>query len=346
MRTKLTDNVWTPDLPAGWTRENDIPGQDEGPENDGIREWLGWNVADRDFWIATNGQRREEFTKASGAVIVADSDEWDDAANPGGIYNAFLSTPAISLKGVDPKSAQLQFDSSWRPEGSQLATITASYDGGVAQEVLRWESVDGSEYYKDDASTNDTILVDLGNPQGANSVVLTFSYTDADNNWWWAIDNIKILGTGNVGIPGDYSKNGQLDAADLDLQAVAMVGGQNPKDYDLNGDNVVDSGDREKWLHDLKKTWVGDANLDLVFDSNDFVQVFVAGKYETGASAGWEAGDWNGDRLFDTNDFVAAFVDGGYEIGQRPGAVSAVPEPSSLALLLCGSLWLLRRRRA
>ncbi len=126
-----------------------------------------------------------------------------------------------------------------------------------------------------------------------------------------------------------------------------MVAGGPLVPYDLNGDKAVDFTDREMWLHDLKKTWVGDANLDMVFDSNDFVQVFVAGKYESAQSAGWMEGDWNGDQLFDTNDFVAAFVDGGYEIGQRPGAVSAVPEPSSIVLVLLGlaSLLSVARRR-
>ncbi len=116
---------------------------------------------------------------------------------------------------------------------------------------------------------------------------------------------------------GDYNNSGDLDAGDLNLQAAAIVA-NGPLTYDLNGDNAVDFADREMWLHDLKKTWVGDANLDMVFDSNDFVQVFVAGKYESGQAALWEEGDWNGDQLFDTNDFVAAFVDGGYEIGPRP----------------------------
>ena len=69
-----------------------------------------------------------------------------------------------------------------------------------------------------------------------------------------------------------------------------------------------------------------------MFDSGDFVAVFIEGLYETGEAAGWAKGDWNADLVFDSGDFVAAFIDGGYEIGAYPGAVQAVPEPSNLAL--------------
>ena len=100
--------------------------------------------------------------------------------------------------------------------------------------------------------------------------------------------------------------------------------------------------DREVWVNDLKNTWIGDANLNGEFNSGDMVQVFARGKYEKQEAAGWEDGDWNGDTFFSSGDMVAAFVGGGYEKGIKEGgpnaAVSAVPEPGSLVLVLIGIL--------
>ncbi len=76
------------------------------------------------------------------------------------------------------------------------------------------------------------------------------------------------------------------------------------------------------------------------------MQVFQAGKYETQQESGWSEGDWDGSGTFDSDDFVTAFQDGGYEQGPRPGAVSAVPEPTAACLLASGLLGLLVRRMA
>ena len=146
---------------------------------------------------------------------------------------------------------------------------------------------------------------------------------------------------GATGVTGDFNGNGELDAADLDLMALGIVGGDSQ--YDLTGDNLTNIDDRRQWINVLKKSYMGDSNLDGQFNSGDLVTVFTTGKFETGNLATWSEGDWNGDRLFNSSDFVEAFQGGGYEAGPR-AAVSAVPEPSTFALMLLGLLPFVRRR--
>ena len=77
-----------------------------------------------------------------------------------------------------------------------------------------------------------------------------------------------------------------------------MPGEHDLAEFDLNSGDVVDFEDRKLWVEDsaFKNTWIGDANLDLEFNSCDMVQVFAAGKYEKpGETATWEEGDWNGE---------------------------------------------------
>lgn len=149
-----------------------------------------------------------------------------------------------------------------------------------------------------------------------------------------------LMYTSLVQIPGDYNGDGSLDAGDLDVQSQYMKD-NNPLG-DLNGDGTTDFGDRQAWIKTLQGSWVGDSNFDLEFNSGDLVQVFGAGKYETDDMASYTEGDWNGDMLFTSGDLVAAFTDGGYELG--PPAVAAIPEPTSVALLLLGGLGCLARR--
>ncbi|MCA9171532.1 MAG: PEP-CTERM sorting domain-containing protein [Planctomycetales bacterium] len=150
--------------------------------------------------------------------------------------------------------------------------------------------------------------------------------------------------SGGGGVTGDFDGNGVLDLADINL----LLGGISAasSDYDLNSDGTTDATDLGIWVHDLKKTWIGDANFDGLFDSSDFVQVFQNGEYEDGVAgnSGWEDGDWTGDHEFDSSDFVAAFQDGGYEQGVR-AATAAVPEPSTLVLTALGMLGVALRRR-
>ena len=145
------------------------------------------------------------------------------------------------------------------------------------------------------------------------------------------------------GLPGDYNGNGELDAGDLDLQALAIRDGGGPE-FDLNNDGQIDFNDRLVWVNDLKDSWIGDANLDLEFNSTDLVIVFQIGKYETAQPAVWAEGDWTGDGAFTSSDFVAAFQNGGYDFGVRPSVV-VVPEPSTGAVFLLAGLTVLVIRK-
>ena len=197
--------VWTDTPPAGWAiDESGVPGVGNSAI-DGVTEWAGWAFANKDWWVTAAGnQRRVEFTLGQGTVAIADPDEWDDSTHPPGYsvaadpYDTWLSTPAIDISGCAAGTAQLEFASSWRPEFDsdyhQTATITASFNGLEPVEVLRWESDSGSPNYKPDNSTNETITVNLNSPPWATSVVLTFGLFDAGNDWWWAIDNVKVSG--------------------------------------------------------------------------------------------------------------------------------------------------------
>ena len=146
-------------------------------------------------------------------------------------------------------------------------------------------------------------------------------------------------------VPGDYNADQLVDAADIDLQAVAMkTPNENLDVFDENGDGTIDIDDREIWVQDHKGTWMGDSNLDDEFNSGDLVQIFAAGLYEKDEMATWEQGDWTGDMRFGSGDLVAAFAGGGYEVGPREQAPPAVPEPSAVGMALLGLVFLVSRR--
>lgn len=134
---------------------------------------------------------------------------------------------------------------------------------------------------------------------------------------------------------GDYNDNVELDVADLDQVTAGVQAGANDLRYDVNEDGQVTGDDRSFWVHDLKQTYFGDANLDGVFDSGDFVEIFQAGEYEDGIpdNSTWAEGDFSGDGDFTSVDFVVALQDGGYQI---PRQLAVVPEPHSLTLVLLG----------
>ena len=151
---------------------------------------------------------------------------------------------------------------------------------------------------------------------------------------------------------GDLTDDFRITGEDIDVLNQAIRNGSVESHFDLNGDSVVNEGDRLFLVKDILGTWIGDSTLDGNFNSGDLVAVLQAGEYEDNAldpgdgsligNSIWTTGDWNGDGDFDSGDLVYALQDGGYEI-ESMNAI--VPEPSSLVLVLSSLMVLLGLRR-
>jgi hypothetical protein len=321
----------------------------------------------------------------------------------------------------------LKFDSSFRPEANddnpaayndQSPIIWGSFGGGAQTEILHWTSDNAANpplggVYKDDNSTNDTIIVPLTVPQGATILQLEFGLEHAENDWWWAIDNVVVADA----LP-EFKII--IDEADGD---VAIVNGSN-QPVDLKGYTISSAsgslvlGNWESlettdyagagWLENTNASatnltetnftgsFVVDPNEGLYLGklfklggTNDLqFSILEAGKPAAGSFTEIDPvnpddyipdneglnGDTNGDGQVNLDDLNAVrnnFGSAGTP-GSTPGdafpfdgqvnlddlnavrnnfgasAASAVPEPSSLALLAlgaCGGLgWVVRRR--
>jgi hypothetical protein len=141
-------------------------------------------------------------------------------------------------------------------------------------------------------------------------------------------------------MPGDYNRDGAVDATDIDIMSYGVTRGSTYEPFDLDQSGTVETADRTRMVTTLIGTWFGDANLDGLFDSADLVEALAAGEYEDDVpmNSGWATGDWNGDSEFTSEDLVVALADGGYKQGPRLLAM-AVSEPTSIMMLMAG--WIL-----
>ncbi|MFJ8039940.1 phosphocholine-specific phospholipase C [Kitasatospora sp. NPDC096147] len=178
---------WTAQAPKGWSVVN-APGMPQG-----TARLQGWTFHTKRAWSNPAGQDRGNFTRGLGVLAVADPDDWDDTGAPSakGKFDSTLVSPAVPVPaGVG--TLYLGFDSHYRQEAPQKAAVTAVFDTGQEVRLVSYSS---------DASGNDNAGKDVQNafvtkqfavPAGATSVTLRFRMYDAGNNWFWAVDHVRL----------------------------------------------------------------------------------------------------------------------------------------------------------
>jgi hypothetical protein len=142
-----------------------------------------------------------------------------------------------------------------------------------------------------------------------------------------------LIGGSGQGTFGDRGRSLKV----VDDHLVVFSGDTDSADFPLlDARQTQFGGVADGALLEWSFLYPGDANGDLIFDSNDLIQVFAAGQYEDAivGNSDWSTGDWNFDGDFTSGDLVTALQLNSYNAA--PGARPVVPEPASGLLLLLG----------
>ncbi|MEW2293033.1 phosphocholine-specific phospholipase C [Streptomyces sp. NPDC006743] len=182
---------WTRTPPEGWTVTN-ATGMPQG-----TRELQGWTFLSRQFWFPA-GQDRSGFTRSLGVVAVADPDDWDDTGSPSarGRFDSTLTSPPVPVPS-GTATLYLGFDSHYRQESPQEAEVTVEFDTGAPVRLLHYSGASTGSTNQGHDQQNRLVRLSCPVPSGATSAKVKFRMFNAGNNWFWAIDNVR-LGTGPI----------------------------------------------------------------------------------------------------------------------------------------------------
>jgi len=178
---------WTHATPAGWSIDNTYM------PSGGVLEWRGWSFVDEAFWSAAqDSQGREAFVRSRGVIAVADSDEWDDQGNPssqGSFDSTLVSRPYPVAGGT---TVELRFASLYLQEGNQKGRVLVAFGDGDDQVVMQY-GPNGSDRNGGGNVISRVESIELAVPAGQSSMVVRWRLYDAGNNWFWAVDDARVL---------------------------------------------------------------------------------------------------------------------------------------------------------
>ena len=137
----------------------------------------------------------------------------------------------------------------------------------------------------------------------------------------------------------DFNKDGVLGCDDVDGLVASIAAGTHVTLYDLDGDGFVTTQDLDQWLLAAgamnapsgNPILPGDADLNGFVDAEDFI-AWNANKFTNQTS--WCAGNFDANGVVDAADFIVWNDNKFTSSDQFDGGLPAVPEPSTLVLLL------------
>ena len=106
-----------------------------------------------------------------------------------GSGNSFLNTPSYDFSSY--VGVKIEFYENWQanyPSGNQRGTIEASVDGGAT-----WPFTLHELRHNDPATFIGNVVAESTDIGGYSDVRFRFHYA-SDDDWWWAVDNIRFTG--------------------------------------------------------------------------------------------------------------------------------------------------------
>ena len=213
----------------------------------------GFTAMDVDSWTNQQGVQLGRTSLGSGTnntALVSDPDAWDDftAAQMFG-YNSFISR-SYDLSAFDVETLKISFDYEFASYDVQRGTVEVSFDNGANwQTLLDLDSgVIGNSIITAGAPGPDVDVVepaiycaaDGDFDPTSSEMLLRIGCFMADNDWWFAVDNILIEADPGDFILGDVNCDGVVNLLDVTPFVELLTSGGFSAKADINQDGAVD----------------------------------------------------------------------------------------------------------